>query len=852
MSSVTIVASSSKEKKETRRARKPYARKPKQKKEDETHIELAVLGRIPRRVPKVPYSALANDILNRKNMRDCLLIQCKRFHPNIKPRHDFDILVLTTQGYSQNADEDKFYEWSDRAMDQQIPGGMFHPLEKPDDAAKQRYIQGLGTFMEGPPDATGLKPVESEPDMHIRPLPNCGFSLRLWGRFLEEKREYCLDFIDKTTSEPVNTPKGYELWTVPNKRAPWLPSGNMKLESMEQIIGYDPEQIPPGEEKYQLLEGTPCRLIRPGSKSVYFEVPIRSRPAEDIDEEEWDFPFNLLQKEKETRRTRKPYERKEKQTQTDSTKYMNHRMLGRVPRRVPKVPYSALANDVLNRKNMRDCLRIQCKRFHPDIILLHDWDIVVLTMRGFRQDMQQEQFYEWADKVIEEEIPPAMFHGEKHPSDAVKQKYIEGFRDFMEGPPSATGIKPVAGEPDLHIRAIPDSNYSLRMWGRFLETNHQYCLDFFDNVSCEPVNVPDGYELWRTQWKVSESPVVPAWRRGVFGAVPITITGPPSERSDTEAPNSIKVLYVQSTTHSQFYIRGNRSHAIYIEVNTICEKEEVRRKSKPYERKQSKRKTKVDDSKYVCVGAFGMLARRKARVPYSALATEILNRKNTRDCLLILCKRYYPGIEPRHDFDIWALTQKRFNEDDNRFYAWADKDLDDQIVWVQHEGRDRDAVRREFIEGFRDFMEGPPILKGIKPAPGEDDVHIQRLPDCRYSVRLWGRFMEADREYCLDFIDNTTGEPVNVPEGYELWTVPYKRAPWIPSGNVRLSTVERSFGSNPEDISPDEEKYILLEGTACRLVRPGLKNIYFEVPVRERPLEEVDEIEISFSSRKPS
>jgi hypothetical protein len=102
---------------------------------------------------------------------------------------------------------------------------------------------------------------------------------------------------------------------------------------------------------------------------------------------------------------------------------------------------------------------------------------------------------------------------------------------------------------------------------------------------------------------------------------------------------------------------------------------------------------------------------------------------------------------------------------------------------------------------------------------------------------MWGRGLEAKREYCLDFVRKATGNPVNSPSGYEIWLVPNKKTPWLPVPISRLYSIERSFGIAEEAILPGEEKFVLLEGTACLLQLPNKDTVYFEVPVRPRNIE---------------
>lgn len=119
------------------------------------------------------------------------------------------------------------------------------------------------------------KPFPGEDDVHIRPIPNSDHSLRLWGKGLKLKREYCLDFVHNATGQPVHSPFKYELWVVPSKSAPLLPCGKSRIYSLERSFDIPQKDILPGEEKSVLIEGTTCLLARPRMRSVRFEVLIR-------------------------------------------------------------------------------------------------------------------------------------------------------------------------------------------------------------------------------------------------------------------------------------------------------------------------------------------------------------------------------------------------------------------------------------------------------------------------------------------------------------------------------------------------------------------------------------------------
>jgi len=129
-------------------------------------------------------------------------------------------------------------------------------------------------------------------------------------------------------------------------------------------------------------------------------------------------------------------------------------------------------------------------------------------------------------------------------------------------------------------------------------------------------------------------------------------------------------------------------------------------------------------------------------------------------------------------------------------------------------------------------------------AGDDEDVFVRPIPGSEFSIRLFGKYMEHERKYGLDFVRTSTGEPENSPFEFELHMVQPRNSsvPWhVPGGSARLHSMESGFGMRKgEKINPGEEKFILDEGTALLLKRPGHRDVYFEVPVRRRTMPQVE------------
>ncbi|KAL7280687.1 hypothetical protein PYCCODRAFT_1432596 [Trametes coccinea BRFM310] len=187
-----------------------------------------------------------------------------------------------------------------------------------------------------------------------------------------------------------------------------------------------------------------------------------------------------------------------------------------------------------------------------------------------------------------------------------------------------------------------------------------------------------------------------------------------------------------------------------------------------------------------------------------------------------------PGIEPRNDWELLQLSSRSIKGTPAEVYAWLDAKYAREV--------ERDGVEEVewcVAEMLNTWMEPT----GMKPRPGEVSkyVHVRPIPDSKYSIRLFPGSISA-AEYCMDFIDSATGEPVNSPFEYELWVVPDPDTPWLGMPMCQqMRSIERIHGIKQEDILPGHEKFILRDGLTCVLNRPGKPGVRFTVPVRKQP-----------------
>ncbi|KAI1785786.1 hypothetical protein LXA43DRAFT_856854, partial [Ganoderma leucocontextum] len=72
---------------------------------------------------------------------------------------------------------------------------------------------------------------------------------------------------------------------------------------------------------------------------------------------------------------------------------------------------------------------------------------------------------------------------------------IEGARRILDSPGGVTGCKPRQDTPNVYVRAIPNSEYSLRLFPGNVALQ-EYCADFVRTSTNQVVNCPAGFELW--------------------------------------------------------------------------------------------------------------------------------------------------------------------------------------------------------------------------------------------------------------------------------------------------------------------------------------------------------------------
>ncbi|KAI0351332.1 hypothetical protein OH77DRAFT_947745 [Trametes cingulata] len=203
-------------------------------------------------------------------------------------------------------------------------------------------------------------------------------------------------------------------------------------------------------------------------------------------------------------------------------------------------------------------------------------------------------------------------------------------------------------------------------------------------------------------------------------------------------------------------------------------------------------------------------------------------RAPLRDACLEFIRENYPDFRSRNDFDVLTLgtTPKRTGTQDE-LYAWLDERYAQHLPWEPHPEQGAKRTLDTLVE-----------ITGKKPRPGTKFVYTRPIPDSTYSVRLFPGAL-GTAEYCMDFVETATGQPVNQPFEFELWNIPNPETPWLTMPAVgQLRSIEHVFGIKGDAVLPGEEKFILRDGQTCLLTRPGKRPVWFTVPIRPPPVPE--------------
>ncbi|EPS98239.1 hypothetical protein FOMPIDRAFT_1051639 [Fomitopsis schrenkii] len=416
------------------------------------------------------------------------------------------------------------------------------------------------------------------------------------------------------------------------------------------------------------------------------------------------------------------------------------------------------------------------------------------TMREACLDVVRKLYpvHAWLDQYLDNEAAQL---GDCSKSEG-RARTIDLVAKALDRPAQVTGTKPFANQRHIFKIPIPDTDYSIRLWPG-VAAQYQFCLDFVHTDTGEAINSPLDYGLWTVP-----DPVAPWLFMG------------PTRISSLENNFGVKTRDIRPGEEK---FPSNRY--------------------KPYKSPKAAqtsaiKKRRVNRSKGQPESS---VAGPPPQPPFSHSTTTLPEKEQTmREACADVVRKLYPGIKPRHDFDLGFLSVGQYKGPltNEAVYPWLDRRLDDEAK--DYKGCSKAEGRARAIEYVTKAMDEPARVTGTKPLPNQRHIIKIPIPETDYSIRLWPGVAEQ-YQFCLDFVDTKRGEAINSPIDYELWTVPNPVTPWLFMGAMRVFSLENNFGLETQDIRPGEEKFVLSEGMTYMFTRPGKKGLRFTVPIWRRP-----------------
>ncbi|OJT03902.1 hypothetical protein TRAPUB_5403 [Trametes pubescens] len=197
-------------------------------------------------------------------------------------------------------------------------------------------------------------------------------------------------------------------------------------------------------------------------------------------------------------------------------------------------------------------------------------------------------------------------------------------------------------------------------------------------------------------------------------------------------------------------------------------------------------------------------------------------------------RKHYPYFTPRNDWEVLYLGNAPYSGPEAGLYEWLDKRLTHHIRLLGS----YEAVVGSATKDLDELLD----FTGFKPSPGDPEVFARPLPGSEYSIRLFSGNAES-KDYCLDFVLTSTGEPVNSPFKFDLLCLPDPNAPIGTMPIISMRPLECAFGIPQHEIEPGAEKFLLHDGQYCLLRRPGHRDVRFTVPIRRRPKPEAPPVD---------
>ncbi|EIW52413.1 uncharacterized protein TRAVEDRAFT_53836 [Trametes versicolor FP-101664 SS1] len=264
-----------------------------------------------------------------------------------------------------------------------------------------------------------------------------------------------------------------------------------------------------------------------------------------------------------------------------------------------------------------------------------------------------------------------------------------------------------------------------------------------------------------------------------------------------------------------------------VSLNKVASKKTGKRRHQPYD---SSKRSKAN-SQHPTPSIIKTTLPSVAETPSTTSTPESQSTRPTkplhsiRELAMKKIRKHYPYFTPRNDWEVLYLSNAPYSGSEAGLYERLDKFL---AVNIQEQGS-YDAVVAGATKELDELLD----WTGFKPSPGDPEVFVRPLSGSEYSIRLFSGNAES-KDYCLDFVLTSTGEPVNSPFKFDLLCLPDPNAPIGLTPIMSMHPLECAFGIPQHEIEPGEEKFLLHDGQHCLLRRPGHRDVRFTVPIRRR------------------
>ncbi|PIL25637.1 hypothetical protein GSI_11386 [Ganoderma sinense ZZ0214-1] len=210
----------------------------------------------------------------------------------------------------------------------------------------------------------------------------------------------------------------------------------------------------------------------------------------------------------------------------------------------------------------------------------------------------------------------------------------------------------------------------------------------------------------------------------------------------------------------------------------------------------------------------------------------------------------YPTFEPKNDYEIISIVENHYSGPESELRSALDGQflldikfymgLESLEAVARMHPAETDRAVQSFIRHAQEILDAPEALARAKPGPDTPNVFCRAIPNSPYAIRLFPGLL-AQNEWFMDFIDAWTGETVNAPPGFQIYSARDSGPlPWL-GGHVTIVRPIEGFrvGEGVSEAGVGTETFVLRDGQTCLLKRRGHKDVLFRVPMRAMGLHSV-------------